>query len=328
MSEHYRAHKELDTVKFRHILKSIARKARSLFAAVIKFIVTTTKRLLAFAYSTLLFQLYFVITLMVCGYSTERVWGKEGIIPTGKVPNEFIENGIWGYHYYWYFFSALLATIIGGLIFGLSTKNVTKLKIVLAFVPNAAFVAVVAWFVLKAYQLDVALLPETKPFFWVIFISLPVCYFLFYWSAWASAADISPFIYFNRAHFLWLTIPYLFYLSGFLLAFAIHLQFTWHDFKEAFLAEFDFSLKHFVKEFWNRLFPFFEMLVDLLIALALNVWKYPLAYTLKFLNGEFLTKLPKGKGRLQIGVMLILGLPLAGVVEVICYYLLSLIDSL
>lgn len=294
-------------------------------------------RLFDFLYSAVIFQIYFVLSFIVCGYSTDRIWGKDGsIADTGGIHVGEIDN-IWTDHYYWYFFSVLASCIVGGGLLGITIKRVSKWKTGLAFLPNSVFLlSTVSIFTYNAYNSQLRLFSDDQfPFIAANALLLIVCNIAVYFSARFSHDIFTSSVKFSKYHFLWLSIPYTFYFAGFIYALSIHLVFLWHDLKISFHDEFNFSLKHILRGILDRLllipevFKYLiEIIIDLLISLALNVWRYPIEYTLKFLNGDFLKEKPRFKSSMIIFCILLFGVPLAAVVELLCYYLLILVDKI
>ncbi len=284
-------------------------------------------RLINYFYATTVFQIYFFTTLLLCGYSTESIWGDKGIIAnTGNGKLVSPDESIWGNHYLWFFFSAVLACSIAAIILGIILGSVNKWKTLLIFLPNNVFLIGISGYLALGYIKGGMKLNEETPFVIAFILLLPVCNIVLYQVARFSHINLTGYIRFNKLHWLWLSIPYSAYFSGFLLAFSIHFIIVWADVKEAFWDRFDFSFQHFLKEFLSSFFAFVftlvQIIIDLLVSLALNVWKYPLEYTIRFLNGEFMQSMPKWKSIPLIAMVLMAGIPIAALTEWLCYYFL------
>jgi hypothetical protein len=296
------------------------------------------KRGLTFIFSVGLFQMYFLVTFLVLAYSTDRIWGENGTMSTdGGVLVENISDSSWGGHYYWYFFASAASCMVGAVIFGIVCKRITKVKAVVAFLPNSLFLIGTIAAVIVLRYIDKQDIFESKeiPFLVANALLLPVGNFLLYHVSRLSSDTLVSKVKFRKIHFLWLTLPYGLYLVGFTYALSVHAIFTWVDIKSAFYDRFDFSLKHFLRDLLNRLTvvgqiftDLIQIIIDFLIGLALKIWKYPLEYTIKYLNGDFLQNQKKLKSWFMIFGMLVLGLPVAAGVEILCYYLLLFIDKI
>jgi hypothetical protein len=296
------------------------------------------RRLFAFAYSVILFQIYFFLTFLVLGHSTNRIWGPNGTMSRGF--NDVIDDtgdNIWSDHYYWYFFSCLASCIVGGVLFGIQKNKITKIKTLITFIPNSLFFIVPV--ILLVHSLDGnlsdVLVNKGFPFAIANITLLILCNALLYHVARISKTFLYSEVKFTNFHFLWLSVPYTVYLAGFIHALSIHAIFTWIDIKIAFYDRFDLSIKHLLRDLINRLtiigqifIDIIQIVVDLIIGLALKIWKYPLEYTIKYLNGEFLQNEKKVKSSIIISSILIIGLPCAAITEILCYYLLLLIDKI
>jgi hypothetical protein len=286
------------------------------------------RRALLFVYTTLLFQVYFVITYLICGRSSDRLWGKEGVF-SFRSTEVFVEprDPMWDTHYIWFFFATILALAAGGVVAGIVTNRVTQLKAVLISLPNTVFLVVMLLISGYTYTPGDAIDDHAVPFIIGYLLVLLVGTVVVYYSMLLSNIHLSEWIKFNRLHWLWLCVPYFFYSAGLLHAAAVHWGFIWYDLKDVLFDRFDFSWEHILKGVLERIGFFILLIVDFLITWALKVWWYPLVQTLKFLNGEFLASMPQWKARGAIFLLLLLGLPVAVLVEITCYYCLILLDG-
>src|SRR5205085_3542903 len=116
-------------VALRSVLRKWVRTVTSKVKVFARWLLRLAHRVVAFGYSFLVFQLYFWISYQICGRSSERLYGRDGVY-SYKSKEIFSEpaDEMWGNHYLWFFFGSMLALSAAGCVAGIVTPRLTQLK--------------------------------------------------------------------------------------------------------------------------------------------------------------------------------------------------------